>query len=67
MTFLDPVCTSDCPIIGQEFKQARVLLGAKDSDVEMVAIVANPIYTSIEFMRAFDRQEGLTRYRTGCT
>ena len=60
MTFLDPVCTSDCPIIGQEFKQAGVLLGAKDSDVELVAIVANPIYRTVEFTRAFDRQEGLS-------
>ena len=59
MTFLDPVCTSDCPIIGQEFKQAGVLLGSKDSDVELVAVVANPIYRSTEFTRAFDRQEGL--------
>ncbi len=59
MTFLDPVCTSDCPIIGQEFKQAGVMLGAKDSDVELVAIVANPTYRAVEFTRAFDRQEGL--------
>ena len=59
MTFLDPVCTTDCPIIGQEFKQAGVLLGAKDKDVELVAIVANPTYRTVEFTRAFDRQEGL--------
>jgi cytochrome oxidase Cu insertion factor (SCO1/SenC/PrrC family) len=59
MTFLDPVCTSDCPIIGQEFKQAGVMLGAKDPDVELVAIVANPTYRGVEFTRAFDQQEGL--------
>ena len=28
MTFLDPVCTTDCPIIGAEMKEAGVLLGA---------------------------------------
>ncbi len=59
MTFLDPVCTTDCPIIGQEFKQAGVMLGAKDSDVELVAIVANPTYRGVEFTQAFDREEGL--------
>jgi len=59
MTFLDPVCTTDCPIIGQEFKQAGVMLGAKDSDVELVAIVANPTYRAVAFTRAFDQQEGL--------
>ncbi len=59
MTFLDPVCTTDCPLIGQEFKEAGVLLGSKDSDVDLVAIVANPTYRSTEFTRAFDRQDGL--------
>ena len=70
MTFLDPVCTTDCPIIGAEFKQAGVLLGAADKDVELVAIVANPAYRAVAFTRAFDRQEGLDtvpnwRYLTG--
>jgi cytochrome oxidase Cu insertion factor (SCO1/SenC/PrrC family) len=60
MTFLDPVCTSDCPIIAQEFKQAGQMLGAQARHVELVAVVANPTYRSIAFTRAFDRQEGLT-------
>jgi cytochrome oxidase Cu insertion factor (SCO1/SenC/PrrC family) len=59
MTFLDPVCTSDCPIIGAEFKEAGVLLGAADKHVELVAVVANPTYRSVAFTRAFDREEGL--------
>ena len=70
MTFLDPVCTSDCPIIGAEFKEAGVLLGSADKDVELVAIVANPTYRSAAFTQAFDREEGLNtvpnwRYLTG--
>ena len=60
MTFLDPVCTSDCPIIAQEFKQAGQMLGAQATNVELVAVVANPTYRSTAFTRAFDRQEGLT-------
>jgi len=59
MTFLDPVCTTDCPLIGSEFKEAGVLLGSADKDVELVAIVANPIYRSAAFTQAFDREEGL--------
>jgi hypothetical protein len=58
MTFLDPVCTSDCPIIGAEMKEAGVLLGPADKDVELVAIVANPTYRSAAFTEAFDREEG---------
>jgi len=70
MTFLDPVCSTDCPIIAQEFKQAGQMLGAQASGVELVAVVANPTYRSTAFTRAFDRQEGLAavpnwRYLTG--
>jgi cytochrome oxidase Cu insertion factor (SCO1/SenC/PrrC family) len=60
MTFLDPVCTTDCPIIAQEFKQAGRLLGAQDARVELVAVVANPTYRSVAVTQAFDQQEGLT-------
>ena len=60
MTFLDPVCTTDCPLIGEVFKQTGVLLGSRDKDVDLVAIVANPSYRSVEFTRAFDREDGLT-------
>ena len=59
LTFLDPVCTTDCPIIAQELKQAGALLGARDKDVMLVAVVANPTYRSTVFTQAFDRQEGL--------
>jgi cytochrome oxidase Cu insertion factor (SCO1/SenC/PrrC family) len=59
MTFLDPVCTTDCPIIGQEFRQAGVLLGAADKNVELVAVVANPTYYSTAATQAFDTEEGL--------
>jgi cytochrome oxidase Cu insertion factor (SCO1/SenC/PrrC family) len=59
MTFLDPVCSTDCPIIAQELKQAGRMLGAQDSRVELVAVVANPVYRSVSVTQAFDRQEGL--------
>jgi cytochrome oxidase Cu insertion factor (SCO1/SenC/PrrC family) len=60
LTFLDPVCTSDCPLIAQEFHQTDQRLGSQRSKVDFVAVVANPIYRSISFTNAFDRQEGLT-------
>jgi cytochrome oxidase Cu insertion factor (SCO1/SenC/PrrC family) len=61
LTFLDPVCTSDCPLIAQEFRQADQLLGTRSHDVEMVAVVTNPVYRSVAYTRAFDAQEGLSR------
>jgi cytochrome oxidase Cu insertion factor (SCO1/SenC/PrrC family) len=61
LTFLDPVSTTDCPIIAQEMRAADTLLGAKARDTELVAIVANPTYTSTAFTAAFTRQEGLNQ------
>jgi cytochrome oxidase Cu insertion factor (SCO1/SenC/PrrC family) len=59
LTFLDPVCTSDCPLIAQEFRAADRLLHGRSRQVELVAIVANPVYRTLAYTRAFDRQEGL--------
>jgi cytochrome oxidase Cu insertion factor (SCO1/SenC/PrrC family) len=60
LTFLDPVCTSDCPLIAREFRQADALLGGEARHVDFIAIVANPIYRSTAYTVAFDRQEGLS-------
>jgi cytochrome oxidase Cu insertion factor (SCO1/SenC/PrrC family) len=60
LTFLDPVCVSDCPLIAQEFKLAGKLLGASGKQVELVAINLNPLYHSLDYVKAFDQQEGLT-------
>ena len=59
LTFLDPVCTTDCPLIAQEFRAAGQLLGAASSKVELVAVVANPVYHQVADTQAFDRQEHL--------
>jgi cytochrome oxidase Cu insertion factor (SCO1/SenC/PrrC family) len=60
LTFLDPVCTSDCPLIAQEFRAAGQLLGADSRHVELVAVVANPVYHQVADVQAFDRQEDLS-------
>jgi cytochrome oxidase Cu insertion factor (SCO1/SenC/PrrC family) len=60
LTFLDPVCTSDCPLIAQELREADHLLGARAKSVELVAVAANPLYYTSAYLRAFNRQENLT-------
>jgi cytochrome oxidase Cu insertion factor (SCO1/SenC/PrrC family) len=60
LTFLDPVCTSDCPIIAQEFRQADQMLGGDASKVELVAVDANPSYIATADLLAFDDQEDLS-------
>jgi cytochrome oxidase Cu insertion factor (SCO1/SenC/PrrC family) len=59
LTFLDPVCTTDCPQIAQEFRGADQVLGANARRVELVAIVANPLYRSLAYTRAFDAEQRL--------
>jgi cytochrome oxidase Cu insertion factor (SCO1/SenC/PrrC family) len=59
LTFLDPVCTSDCPIIAQEFRDADQMLGAAATRVDFVAIDANPRFISPDDLVAFDDQENL--------
>ena len=70
LTFLDPVCVSDCPLIASEFRQAGQLLGVHNPHVELVAVNVNPLYHQEAYIQAFNRQEGLAgapdwRYLTG--
>ncbi len=59
LTFLDPVCTTDCPLIAQDLRLADQQLGAQARQLELVAVVNNPLYNSPVYTAAFDRQEGL--------
>jgi cytochrome oxidase Cu insertion factor (SCO1/SenC/PrrC family) len=62
LTYLDPVCVTDCPIIAQELRLTDQMLGAQQaSSVDLVAVVANPIYRSLALTNAFDDQEGLDK------
>ncbi|WP_054971275.1 SCO family protein [Alicyclobacillus ferrooxydans] len=59
LTFLDPVCYQDCPILAQEMKQADQLLGPYANKVQMVAIAANPLFHSVKDVQRFDAQENM--------
>ncbi len=72
LTFLDPVCTTDCPVIASELRDASGLLGSDALHVGLVAVNANPERTSVPYLLAFDRQEHLDHqanwtYLTGTT
>ncbi len=59
LTFLDPVCVTDCPLIAQEFRQAGQLLGTSRAKVDLVAVDVNPLYNELAYTQQFDQQEGL--------
>ncbi len=58
LTFLDPLCTTDCPVT-QELRGAGSLLGDSGQNVELVAIVANPVHFGLAATRSLDQREGL--------
>jgi cytochrome oxidase Cu insertion factor (SCO1/SenC/PrrC family) len=58
LTFLDPRCTTDCPV-ATELKEAGVLLGGSDDQVEFVAIAASQFHYDLASVKALDRQEGM--------
>ncbi|HVB13352.1 MAG TPA: SCO family protein [Candidatus Dormibacteraeota bacterium] len=61
LTFLDPVCFYQCPIMAEQLAAADRELGALAKRVEFVAVVANPIYRSRSEVRAFDSTMLLNR------
>jgi cytochrome oxidase Cu insertion factor (SCO1/SenC/PrrC family) len=58
LTFLDPLCITDCPVT-QELRGAGSLLGDSGQNVELVAIAANPVHFGVAFTRSLDQREGL--------
>lgn len=59
LTFLDDTCTTDCPVIAQEFRTADSYLGTDARRADLVAINANPRFITPDYLAAFDEQEGL--------
>jgi cytochrome oxidase Cu insertion factor (SCO1/SenC/PrrC family) len=60
VTFLDPVCSDDCPIIANQIAAADRALGPLARRVQIVAIDTNPIFHRVEDVEAFTRSHGLS-------
>ena len=59
LTFLDPVCTTDCPLIANQLAAADRDLGAASGQVEFVAIDTNPVFDQVDDVDAFTQSHGL--------
>ena len=59
VTFLDPVCSDDCPIIANQIAAADRALGPLAGRIQIVAIDTNPIFHQVEDVEAFTRSHGL--------
>lgn len=52
LTFLDPVCWTDCPLLAAQLKDVRQALGA-NAPIDVVAVAANPEHETLADLRHF--------------
>ncbi len=59
LTFLDPVCSDECPVIANQLAIADAQIGALAARVEFVAIDTNPVFHEVSDVAAFTTSHGL--------
>ncbi len=59
LAFIDSQCTTVCPLTSAELVQATHLLGPAAGQVQLLAVNANPIATSVADVRAYSQTHGL--------
>jgi cytochrome oxidase Cu insertion factor (SCO1/SenC/PrrC family) len=52
LTFLDPVCWTDCPLLAAQLRQVRAQLPAS-APIDIVAVAANPLHQKLANVRHF--------------
>lgn len=63
LTFLDPVCSDDCPVIANQLAEADRELGPLARRVEIVAVDSNPVFHHVSDVAAFTSSHGLSGLR----
>jgi len=59
VTFLDPVCSDECPVIANQLALADAEIGSLAERVELVAIDTNPVFHNVSDVAAFTASHGL--------
>jgi cytochrome oxidase Cu insertion factor (SCO1/SenC/PrrC family) len=60
VTFLDPVCSDECPVIANQLAIADRELGPLAARVEIVAIDSNPVFVGVPDVAAFTSSHDLS-------
>lgn len=58
LTFLDPVCWTDCPLLAGQLRQVRSELPA-NAKLDTVAVTANVYYNTLPYLKKFMSQHDL--------
>jgi cytochrome oxidase Cu insertion factor (SCO1/SenC/PrrC family) len=59
LTFLDPVCYTDCPLLAAQLRQVRSQLPAS-APLDIVVVAANPLHQTLANVRHFIKIHDLT-------
>ncbi|MGA7835372.1 MAG: SCO family protein [Acidimicrobiales bacterium] len=62
LTFLDPVCWTDCPLLAAQLKQVRAELPA-NAKIDIVAVASNPLHQTLANVRHFIKIHYLTNVK----
>ena len=60
LTFLDPVCSDDCPLIANQLAEADRELGPLAQQIQIVAIDSNPLFSHVSDTAAFTASHHMT-------
>ena len=59
LTFLDPVCSDNCPVIANQLAAADRAAGARSAHVQIVAIDTNPLFHGRSDVLTFTQEHGM--------
>ncbi len=62
LTFLDPVCWTDCPLLAAQLKQVRSSLPS-NAPIDIVAVAADPLHQTLANVRHFIGIHGLANVK----
>lgn len=60
LTFLDPVCSDNCPLLANQLAAADRSTAALSGHVQIVAIDTNPLFHGMADVLTFSREHGMT-------
>jgi cytochrome oxidase Cu insertion factor (SCO1/SenC/PrrC family)/thiol-disulfide isomerase/thioredoxin len=60
LAFNDPVCTTVCPLTTTAMVEAKAMLGAAGSRVQLLGVAANPTDTAVKWVRAYSVAHQMT-------
>jgi cytochrome oxidase Cu insertion factor (SCO1/SenC/PrrC family) len=62
LTFIDPRCYTDCPLLAKQLEHVRAELSA-NANLDIVAVAANPYHENLTDLRTFIAERGLAHLK----